>query len=138
VEKTDLPVDKLSNKSVVICRICGATGDHFTLRCPFKGREEELPMDAPGRIKWEEEKAVEGDSGGPSVGGKYVPPSRRGGAGGGETLRKAWEVGDKMEDRGTHPPQPCTSQLLTRAHHIYPSRYLNPLPHTPTTALQTM
>ncbi|GAA6042413.1 hypothetical protein JCM8097_008440 [Rhodosporidiobolus ruineniae] len=77
---------KLQDKKVA-CRYCG--GDHFTARCPYKdtlgaalgGEDSDAPpSDLP---------PSDDPSAARAAGGKYVPPSMRGGAGGrgvGETM----------------------------------------------------
>jgi translation initiation factor 3 subunit G len=76
------PLKKLSNKSMVTCRIC--KGDHWTTKCPYKDTL------GPSAIKEMEESAVKskpaatsagvaGGAGAATAGpGKYVPPSQRG------------------------------------------------------------
>jgi len=61
--------------SVVVCRICGMTGDHWTLKCPNKekiasGRMVPIGIAAGGGG------SSMGEGGG-GMGGKYVPPSIR-------------------------------------------------------------
>lgn len=68
--------------SVVVCRICGMTGDHWTLKCPNKekiasGRMQRIGGEIGGS-------SSAGDPGAPGSsglggigGGKYVPPSVR-------------------------------------------------------------
>ncbi|THH03373.1 hypothetical protein EW145_g6307 [Phellinidium pouzarii] len=62
-----------SGAGKVLCRIC--KGDHFTTRCPFKdslaGLDDAPPMGDEDLIA----------PTAPAVGGKYVPPSMRSGAG---------------------------------------------------------
>ncbi|KAH8116032.1 translation initiation factor 3, RNA-binding subunit [Phellopilus nigrolimitatus] len=63
----------------VLCRMC--KGDHFTARCPYK--DSLAGLDAPGTgidtpPLGEDDTAAPAA---PSAGGKYVPPSMRGGAG---------------------------------------------------------
>lgn len=77
----DDPLKKLSNKSMVTCRIC--KGDHWTTKCPYKDTL------GPSAIKEMEESGVKSKpqvtaaavAGGAATGsnpGKYVPPSQRG------------------------------------------------------------
>lgn len=75
----------LGNASLIVCRICGKKGDHWTSKCPFKdlmgakGFGEKPPDDdGPGM-------SVSAGSV-PAATGKssYVPPSMRAGAGKGE------------------------------------------------------
>lgn len=57
--------------SVVVCRICGMTGDHWTLKCPNKEKIAKglmTPLTTCQPI---------GDSNAPVAPGKYVPPSVR-------------------------------------------------------------
>eukprot|EP00163_Fabomonas_tropica_P027124 TRINITY_DN513_c0_g1_i2.p1 TRINITY_DN513_c0_g1~~TRINITY_DN513_c0_g1_i2.p1 ORF type:complete len:301 (-),score=104.89 TRINITY_DN513_c0_g1_i2:313-1215(-) len=81
--------DPNAKSSVLKCRICGMTGDHWTLKCPFKDKNPELDAARPAGAP-----AEAGDDGAPrssldalasrmasggSASGKYVPPSLRGG-----------------------------------------------------------
>ena len=78
----------LTNKSIVVCRICGKVGDHWTLRCPFKGLQAALGGDAgdtPGSTA-SGLAPTAGNVGAMSgamsdTGSRYVPPSMRAGAG---------------------------------------------------------
>jgi translation initiation factor 3 subunit G len=86
----------MTNKSIVVCRICGRVGDHWTLRCPYKGLQGPLgglgatdsisqantgsditSMGMPGSTS-----VPSGAGGTAGVGGssRYVPPSMRNGA----------------------------------------------------------
>ncbi|THH22527.1 hypothetical protein EUX98_g8165 [Antrodiella citrinella] len=70
----------------VICRLC--KGDHFTAKCPYK---DSLPglegTDTP--IGVDEAAGMPTESAAPaSTGGKYVPPSMRGGRGPGESMSR--------------------------------------------------
>jgi len=67
-------INKIKSGSVVVCRYCGETG-HWSLKCPKRNEvaptgtsldDATLPVAAAGE--------------GSTVGGKYVPPSRRAGA----------------------------------------------------------
>lgn len=79
------------NASLIVCRICGKKGDHWTSKCPFKDLAASKGM-AIG------EKAPDDDTPGASLStaassGKasYVPPSMRAGAGSrgeGESMRQ--------------------------------------------------
>lgn len=66
----------------VLCRLC--KGDHFTAKCPYK--DSLAGLDAPG-IGGTDVPPADDDFGresaapSNSIGGKYVPPSMRGGAG---------------------------------------------------------
>ncbi|KAI0088793.1 eukaryotic translation initiation factor 3 subunit G-domain-containing protein [Irpex rosettiformis] len=67
----------------VVCRLC--KGEHFTAKCPYKDSLPGLENDTA---------AFGGDETGPApepaapaaVGGKYIPPSMRGGRGPGESM----------------------------------------------------
>lgn len=80
----------LGNASLIVCRICGKKGDHWTSKCPYK--------DLAGQGIASDERAPDGDgpaSSLPTAGGTkgaYVPPSLREGAGRG--------AGDSMKTRG--------------------------------------
>merc|ERR1711935_1008108 len=82
--KKEVEVDDGSQKvgSVVVCRICGMTGDHWTLKCPNK---EKIASGRMTKIGGEGGASLGGgEGGGPgSLGtrGKYVPPSLRNGDG---------------------------------------------------------
>eukprot|EP00657_Telonema_sp_P-1_P006704 TRINITY_DN2608_c0_g1_i1.p1 TRINITY_DN2608_c0_g1~~TRINITY_DN2608_c0_g1_i1.p1 ORF type:complete len:193 (+),score=46.11 TRINITY_DN2608_c0_g1_i1:337-915(+) len=64
--------------SVVVCRTCGMTGDHWTLKCPNK---EKIASGRMQRIGGPAASAAAGDGGGGMAGigggGRYVPPSIR-------------------------------------------------------------
>eukprot|EP00164_Ancoracysta_twista_P004373 GFYU01005895.1.p1 GENE.GFYU01005895.1~~GFYU01005895.1.p1 ORF type:complete len:288 (-),score=77.92 GFYU01005895.1:451-1314(-) len=75
-----------ATKSIVLCRVCGQVGDHWTLKCPYKDRmETQQKIDAlgaggssrgpPGRDGPPLSGLDALAAGGPS---KYVPPSLRG------------------------------------------------------------
>lgn len=87
----------MTNKSIVVCRICGRVGDHWTLRCPYKGLQGSLgELGANDREAQTETGAgftgtgVAGNINGPpgtsgvatagSGSSRYVPPSMRSGA----------------------------------------------------------
>jgi len=76
----------------IVCRHCGKTGDHWTLKCPYfkqglKPNPSEKEMS--GR---DLESALSSTGSGP---GKYVPPSMRSGAG-----RGAGSIMDERAGRG--------------------------------------
>lgn len=92
--------DVMTNKSIVVCRICGKVGDHWTLKCPFRGLQGALGGNESGgggdsSSGDARAPSMSGDHGGqsgagaPDVagedggrrGGRYVPPSMRTGAG---------------------------------------------------------
>jgi translation initiation factor 3 subunit G len=58
------------SNSIVVCRICGMTGDHWTLRCPYKDKAG-LDVAKPDGMG-----ASEKDTGD----GRYIAPHLRGGA----------------------------------------------------------
>jgi len=67
-----------AKSKLVVCRIC--KGDHWTLKCPYKdtiGALAEITSEEPK----EEQSAESQQSNKTAAGGKYVPPSLRGGAG---------------------------------------------------------
>jgi len=82
---------KATNRGVVKCRIC--KDDHWTSQCPYKDTLGPLRESLTGPVEGEGAGAEGGAStpapatpapapaGGSTVGGKYVPPSRRGGEG---------------------------------------------------------
>jgi len=82
VEKKVEVDDSVKVNSVVVCRICGMTGDHWTLKCPNK---EKIAAGRMQKIGGEGGASLGGgEGGGPgSLGtrGKYVPPSLRNGDG---------------------------------------------------------
>ena len=85
LEKANDPLKAMasSQTSLLVCRICGKKGDHWTTKCPYKDLaamgDKPPGSDGPG-----------GDKAGGGAGG-YVPPSRRAGASAGE--------GDSMNRR---------------------------------------
>jgi len=99
-EDKDDPMKKLKGTSIVKCRVC--KGDHWTTKCPYKDSLQPLK-----EIEEKEKQAENMDStaamaveiasksgGGSTVGGKYVPPSLRGGGGDGKERR-----GETMNSR---------------------------------------
>lgn len=83
------PVEaKTGPGSVVVCRICGMTGDHWTLKCPNKekiasGRMKPLEGAATGAgaASATESQGGGGPEGAAPTKGAYVPPSLRGAGG---------------------------------------------------------
>lgn len=74
-EKPDA-LSTMKKTSSLVCRIC--KGDHFTLKCPYKdtiGALSDLTLDEAPKA---ENPAAESESS-RTAGGKYVPPSMRGG-----------------------------------------------------------
>lgn len=73
LEKANDPLKAMatSQTSLLVCRICGKKGDHWTTKCPYKDLaamgDKPPGSDGPG-----------GDKAGGSAG--YVPPSKRAGA----------------------------------------------------------
>ncbi|KAJ3261772.1 translation initiation factor eIF3 subunit g [Boothiomyces macroporosus] len=67
-EPEEDPTKKLSANAKIVCRIC--KGDHWTTKCPFKDTYQPS-NEIAAKV---EAKDVKG-------GNKYVPPSKRGGAG---------------------------------------------------------
>eukprot|EP01108_Squamamoeba_japonica_P000448 TRINITY_DN1140_c0_g1_i1.p3 TRINITY_DN1140_c0_g1~~TRINITY_DN1140_c0_g1_i1.p3 ORF type:complete len:161 (+),score=54.09 TRINITY_DN1140_c0_g1_i1:550-1032(+) len=66
----------------IVCRTCGQEGDHWTSKCPYKNRLDELPQEASVDVG-----PGSGDArsdGGARSGGGYVPPALRHGGGGGD------------------------------------------------------
>mmetsp|Transcript_5122 Transcript_5122/g.7941 ORF Transcript_5122/g.7941 Transcript_5122/m.7941 type:complete len:292 (-) Transcript_5122:59-934(-) len=78
-----------SNSSLLVCRICGKKGDHWTTKCPYKD------LAAMNTLGLGDAKMPGEDGEGPAAGGKagYVPPSMRAGATGGASM------GDSMNRR---------------------------------------
>jgi len=68
------------NTSLVVCRICGKKGDHWTSKCPYKDLAA-----AKGMATGERPPDEDGPASllPPSKPGGYVPPSMRGGGAGG-------------------------------------------------------
>mmetsp|Transcript_31362 Transcript_31362/g.43514 ORF Transcript_31362/g.43514 Transcript_31362/m.43514 type:complete len:286 (+) Transcript_31362:116-973(+) len=86
-EKKDTgdPLAALANQnaSLLVCRICGKKGDHWTSKCPYKDLAAAKGMQMG-------EKAPDEDgapSAAPSKGG-YVPPNMRQGAANGDSMRR--------------------------------------------------
>lgn len=91
---------KASNNKLVKCRICKE--DHWTTQCPYKetlgplrdslaGAMGEKEEGAEGKPK---EAAQQPAAAQPQTGGKYIPPSRRGGD---SSARD--RIGESMPDR---------------------------------------
>ena len=68
------------NTSLLVCRICGKKGDHWTTKCPYK---DLAAMNTLGLGS--EKPPGDDDPSAPSKGG-YVPPSMRAGAGAGASM----------------------------------------------------
>jgi translation initiation factor 3 subunit G len=77
------------NTSLLVCRICGKKGDHWTTKCPYK---DLAAMNTLGLGS--EKPPGDDDPSAPSKGG-YVPPSMRAGAGAGAGA----SMGDSMNRR---------------------------------------
>ena len=75
------------NTSLLVCRICGKKGDHWTTKCPYK---DLAAMNVLGLGS--EKPPGEDEASAPGKGG-YVPPSMRAGAGAGASM------GDSMNRR---------------------------------------
>lgn len=101
-DKSALDVLKEKSKGVVKCRICKE--DHWTTNCPYKETLGPLRDSLAGKdVDKEDEVGGPGLTGGPGAtasasnvtsGGKYIPPSRRGGEGGARD-----RIGESMPDR---------------------------------------
>merc|ERR1711993_54407 len=74
-----------TNKGVVRCRICKE--DHWTTMCPYKDKIGLLNLE---KGVGEEDKSAAAPPAGAAGAGKYIPPSRRDGAG---------RIGESMNDR---------------------------------------
>jgi translation initiation factor 3 subunit G len=61
------------SKNSIVCRKCGAVGDHYTLKCPY--------VDLDGVAGSAPSHGAPGEEAG-NLTGKYVPPRMRSGAGG--------------------------------------------------------
>ncbi|ETS64991.1 hypothetical protein PaG_00439 [Moesziomyces aphidis] len=84
VDEMDKVRQQLANKRIV-CRLC--KGDHFTTKCPYKDTLEAIPgagADTPEAGEGSMTPLATMDPSNPAVaastGGKYIPPSMRGGA----------------------------------------------------------
>jgi len=81
------PRKELANLGIV-CRNCGKTGDHWTLKCPYF--KEPTTRSLPGEPQETRSALPTGPAGGSTTPGVYVPPSLRnlkqpgGGSSGGE------------------------------------------------------
>jgi len=95
-EQSALDKLKATNKGVVKCRICKE--DHWTTQCPYKDTlgplKESLTNVGEGAEPAAPASAAAA-AGGTTVGGKYVPPSRRGA----EASSAGARLGDTMPDR---------------------------------------
>jgi len=93
---------KATNRGVVKCRICKE--DHWTTQCPYKDTLGPLRESLTGPVEGDPDApdggagpgGAQGGPGGSTQGGKYVPPSRRGG---GMSDAQARIQGDSMPDR---------------------------------------
>tara|TARA_B100001142_G_scaffold184505_1_gene183849 strand:- start:626 stop:1351 length:726 start_codon:yes stop_codon:yes gene_type:complete len=79
-----------SNTSLLVCRICGKKGDHWTTKCPYK---DLASMNTLGLGDAKPPGEDDGPGGASSGKGGYVPPSMRAGASGGQSM------GDSMNRR---------------------------------------
>jgi translation initiation factor 3 subunit G len=77
------------NTSLLVCRICGKKGDHWTTKCPYKDLASMNTLGLGGD-KMPGEGGADGAAGGKAG---YVPPSMRAGAGAGASM------GDSMNRR---------------------------------------
>jgi translation initiation factor 3 subunit G len=84
---------KKAGAGKVVCRLCH--GDHFTAKCPYKGRLSEMDPADTGAGP-DDDTAPPAEAPGPST-GKYIPPSQRAGAGRGAGER----MGGSREDLPT-------------------------------------
>ena len=80
-----------ANTSLLVCRICGKKGDHWTTKCPYKDLAS-----MSGNVTLGEKPPGEDDAGSGMARkpGGYVPPSMRAGAGGasmGESMNRRRE-----------------------------------------------
>jgi len=71
-----------SNTSLLVCRICGKKGDHWTTKCPYK---DLASMNTLGLGDSKPPGDDDGPGKGPGKGG-YVPPSMRAGASSGASM----------------------------------------------------
>jgi len=111
-DEKDDPLKKLKGSSIVKCRVC--KGDHWTTKCPYKDSLQPLKD-----IEDKEKANVDGapptpadmaskaaGAGAAGAGGKYVPPSLRGGAGGterrGETMNSRRQTDEAATLRVTN------------------------------------
>ena len=83
VEKLTDPLAAMaaSNASLLVCRICGKKGDHWTSKCPYKDLAASKGLTVGEKL----DESGGGGSGDVRKGG-YVPPSMRSGAKGGESM----------------------------------------------------
>jgi translation initiation factor 3 subunit G len=66
------------NTSLIVCRICGKKGDHWTSKCPYKDLAAAKGMATGEKL---EEESASGDVRMAPKAGAYVAPGMRGGAG---------------------------------------------------------
>ena len=72
----DDPLNKLqTQKSIVVCRLCGAVGDHWTLKCPKRNG----PAGNSAK-KGDDDAAAKSQEAPANTSGRYVAPSLRQGA----------------------------------------------------------
>ena len=83
VEKLSDPLAAManSNASLLVCRICGKKGDHWTSKCPYKDLAASKGLTVGEKL----DETGTGDAR-KSAAGCYVPPSMRAGAKGGESM----------------------------------------------------
>jgi len=83
VEKLSDPLAAManSNASLLVCRICGKKGDHWTSKCPYKDLAASKGLTVGEKL----DESGTGDARKSAAGG-YVPPSMRAGAKGGESM----------------------------------------------------
>jgi len=95
-EKSALDLLKATNKGVVKCRICKE--DHWTTQCPYKDTLGPLKdsLTGVGGEGADAAAPAAAAASGATVGGKYVPPSRRGAEGASSAGAR---LGDTMPDR---------------------------------------
>jgi len=84
VEKLSDPLAAMasSNASLLVCRICGKKGDHWTSKCPYKDLAASKGLTVGEKL---DDGGGSGDARKSAAGG-YVPPSMRAGAKGGESM----------------------------------------------------
>ena len=80
----------------IICRHCGAVGDHWTLKCPYKDQ-----LKKPDEDEAESSSAASSSSASASRSDRYVPPSLRNRQEGGDRGERGerGERGDRGRDR---------------------------------------
>lgn len=92
-------IKESGNKSVVVCRHCGETG-HWTLKCPKRSQAVPLGQTVADVAPLPTEVLKRSKDGASSTGGRYVPPSKRGGPGArpmfGETMGRDDSAGIRV------------------------------------------